>query len=184
MTKNTLLILPLIALVIAGFAGQAFADLIGDTVTINYLFPDINTVFQTLGTGTVTAGGFTTNSFGQHDFEVFGSEITLTNVFGSDVNFLSGTFNGYQMINDTGTPPITGVTVAFSDVSGFDASRVTFDATDVWLNMHDLTTTPGLDIALDLQFGPRSVPEPSALLLLGSGFAALGAVAWRQHRRK
>jgi hypothetical protein len=30
---------------------------------------------------------------------------------------------------------------------------------------------------------PSSVPEPSTLLLLGSGLAGLGGVAWRRHRK-
>src|SRR5215469_14402438 len=49
----------LVAIFMLG-SGQAFADLIGNTVTVDYLFPDISTVNQDLGTGTVTAGGFTT----------------------------------------------------------------------------------------------------------------------------
>ena len=38
---------------------QAFADLIGDAVTVNYTYPDISTVQHVLGTGAVTPGGFT-----------------------------------------------------------------------------------------------------------------------------
>jgi len=152
-------------------AGTAFADLDGANVTVNYLFPDQNTIFQTLGTGTVTPAGFTVNSFVQHDFTVFPAELTLTNVFGSDVNFTDASFNGYQVVVNSGGSPITGVTLAFSDVPGFNINRVTFDATDVWINMADLTTSPGLDIQLDLQFGVTT-PEPSSILLLGAGLMA------------
>jgi hypothetical protein len=155
-------------------AAPTFADLIGDNVTVNYLFPNIDTVFQTLGTGTVTAGGFTTNSFGQHDFTVFGSELDLTNVFGFNVFFLSASFNGYEMINNSGDPAITGVSIALNNVAGFDASRISFDATHVWVNMQSLTTNAGPDLKLDLSFA--SVPEPGTFVVLGVGLGALGVL--------
>lgn len=177
-TKRTIVFSLAIALFV--FAGQAFAgSLDGDTVTVNYLYPDINTVYQVLGTGTVTPAGFTTNSFGQHNFTVYPSEITLTNVVGQDVNFLSASFNGYQMVNDTGSPAITGVSVAFSDVAGFSASDVSFDATDVWLNMQGLVTTPGLDIQLDLQFA-SATPEPGTLLLFGTALLGMAPLILRR----
>ena len=54
-------------------------------VEVDYIFPTIGTVFEVLGTGTVTTGGFTVNSFGQTDFTVTPSQVVLTNVFGSPV---------------------------------------------------------------------------------------------------
>lgn len=164
---------------------QAFAnDLTGDNVTVNYLYPDIGTVFQNLGSGNVTASGFTVNSFGQHNYTVYPAEITLTNVAGFDITFLSASFNGYQLINNSGSPAITGVTVAFSDVAGFTSSDVTWNATNVWLNMQSLVTTPGLDIQLDLQFGPAPEPATSSLLffeLLGAAaLFGLKTKAWRR----
>ena len=167
--KRLVLAVCLIVVMLPGV--QAFADLNGATVTVNYLFPDINTIFETLGTGTVTGGGFTVNSFGQHDYTTFPTDITLTNVQGTDVFFLTASFNGYQLIVDSGGSPITGVTIAVNNVPGFDASRITFDATDVWVNMQSLTTSPGLAWQLDLQFG--TVPEPGTLALMGTGFLGI-----------
>jgi len=120
--------LTLLALVLL-CTGQAFADPIGDTVTVNYLYPDINTLFQVLGTGTVTASGFTvqTGPNGAFTYTVFGSEVTLEFV-GTGAHFLSASFNGWELLNHTGSPAFSGVTVAFADVPGFDASRITFDA--------------------------------------------------------
>jgi hypothetical protein len=42
---------------------------------------------------------------------------------------------------------------------------------------------PTFDMAFSLA-GTATVPEPSTLLLLSSGFAGLAGVAWRRHRRK
>jgi hypothetical protein len=151
----------------------AFADLDGANVTVNYLYPEINNIYQVLGTGDVSSGGFTVNSFGQHDFTVFPNDLVLTNVAGQDINFTSADFNGYGLVVNSGGTAITGVSIAFNNISGFDLSRVTFDATDVWINLQGLTTSPGEALDLNLQF----VPEPGSIALLGSGLiAAFGVV--------
>jgi uncharacterized protein YjbI with pentapeptide repeats len=157
-------------------AVPAFADLDGANVTVNYLYPEIDQIYQELGTGVVTPGGFTVNSFGQHDFTTFPTDLVLTNVFGSDVNFTGADFNGYGLVVNSGGTAITGVTLGFNNISGFDLSRVTFDATHVWVNLEGLTTTPGRDLELDLEF----VPEPGSIMLLGSGLVAAFGVARRK----
>ena len=163
-------------------AMPAFADLNGATVTVNYLYPEQNDIYEVLGMGTVTSGGFTVNSFGQHDFTVYPDEITLTNVSGEDIQFTTADFNGYGLVVDSGGTPITGVTIAYNDIAGFDASRITFDGTDVWLNLEGLTTTPGLDLQLDLQFASGTTPEPSSITLFGLGVLSLAGVARRKLR--
>lgn len=164
--KRAALFLFLLLFVLSGI--PAFADLDGANVTVNYLYPEINDIYQVLGTGVVTPGGFTVNSFGQHDFTVFPGDLVLTNVAGTDINFTAADFNGYGLVVNSGGNAITGVTIGFNDISGFDLSRVTFDATDVWINLQGLTTTPGEDLQLDLQF----VPEPGSIALLGTGLLA------------
>src|ERR1019366_9022771 len=107
------------------------------------------------------------------------TDITSTNVLGSNVDFTPAIFNGYQVFVNSGGSPITGVTIAFNDVVGFDASRISFDATDVWVNMQSLETTPGLDWQLDLQFG-STTPEPGTLIMLGTGILGLAGTLRRR----
>ena len=174
MKRAALLVSLLLLFVLSGV--PAFADLDGANVTVNYLYPEINDIYQVLGTGDVTPGGFTVNSFGQHDFTVFPGDLTLTNVAGFDINFTDADFNGYGLVVNSGGNAITGVTIGFNDIAGFDPSRVTFDATHVWINLADLTTTPGLDLQLDLQFAP----EPGSIALLGTGLVAAFGVVRRK----
>ena len=159
-------------------------DLNGANVTVNYLYPEIDDVYEVLGTGTVTSSGFTVNSFGQHDFTVYPTEFTLTNVAGADITFTSADFNGYGIVVNSGGSSIIGVTLIYSDVDGFDISRVTWDNHDIWLNMEGLVTTPGLDLEIGIDFaGGGTVPEPSSFLLLGSGVIGIAGIARRKLRR-
>ena len=163
-------------LLLAFSAVPASAGLIGQSVRVDYLYPDQSSVLQVLGSGVVSAGGFTVNSFGQHNYTVTDAQITLQNVAGTSINFLSNTFNGYELIETGGSPlAFTGVTVdAATNVSGFNASRVSFDATHVFLNMQDLTTQNQQKVVLNLQFGASSVPEPLSAGMVGLGLAAAG----------
>ena len=156
----------------------ASAGLVGQPVTVDYLYPDQSTVYTGLGSGTVTGGGFTVNSFGQTNVTISDTQITIQDVFGSQLDFLSATFNGYELIETGGSPAtITGFTVdGTTNVSGFDASRVSFDGTHVFVNMQGLLPLNLQEVVLDLQFSGTSVPEPVSARLVGLGLAAAGLV--------
>jgi hypothetical protein len=149
----------LVALVSILTAGNTLAaGLDGATVKIDYLYPTITAVYTALGTGMVTPGGYTVNSFGQNNYTVTDGTISLTNVFGSDITFDRSAFNGYGLTVLSGGESITGVTIdPATTQAGFGQERILFDATHVWLNMHGLTTVPGLDVKLDLHFSILSV---------------------------
>ncbi len=168
----------LVGLVLVMAVAPASAGLISQPVEVDYLYPTIGTILGTMGTGTVTAGGFTVNSFDQHDYTVFDTQIVLRNVTSGSIYFTSSTFNGYGLTL-TGVAPVTisGVTVnSATNVSGFDSSRISFDSTHVWLNMQSLETYPNEAVVLDLSFADTSVPEPATAWLVGLTLVGAGLV--------
>jgi hypothetical protein len=149
----------------------ASALLLGDTVQADYLFPTQTSVFQTLGTATVTPTALF-NSFGQTNYLVTDDTLQITNVFRSDVTFQSAVFNGVE-ITDLTNAPITGVTVdPATNLAGFSAADVNFDASHIFVNLQSLVTTPTTLVQLDIS-GTTAIPEPDTLALLAIGIFSL-----------
>ena len=170
-------------------AVSAKADLIGQQVVVDYDYPTIGSVFATLGTGTVTAGGLTFGnppmSTATSDYTVFAAQLVLENVFDETLNYGSATFNGYVLTETGGSPvAITGVSIdSATNVSGFTSSDVSFDSTDVYLNMQGLQPAPMQEVVLDLNIGSiSSVPEPGTVGLLYGGLLAVLCKASRRTR--
>ena len=96
----------------------------------------------------------------------------VLDVYGSSATFLFpdadqsavGSFNGYILVDDS--VEFTGVSVDPSTtLSGFDNSRVSFDAHSIYINCSALSETAGDTLTIDIS----SVPEPSSLLLAAMG---------------
>jgi hypothetical protein len=153
--------------------GAQANSLDGQQVDIDFIYPKLGNVLMHLGHGTVTAAGFTVNSFGLNSYTVTDTQIVLENVLGSPVVFSESSFNGYEL-TVTGSSPvtITGVTLdPATNVSGVSSSNVSFDGTHVWLNMSGITTNGGQVVVLDVTSGSTAVPESGtgALVLVGCG---------------
>lgn len=163
-------------------SGKVQAGLMGDSVDTKYLFPTQGTVFTDLGTQVVNPVA-TFNSFGQTQYDVSDSTIRITNTAGTPIFFLSGAFNGVSVTDVTQDPHITGVLIdPVTNLAGFDASRVSFTDSAVFVNLQSLTTEPNTVVQLDLEFASTAVPEPSSLALLAFGGAALAG--WRRWRKR
>ena len=169
-------------LIVLGSAARA-QTFLGQAVEAQYFFPDLGTLLENDGTQTVTAGGVTYDLCStQVNTEVLPTQIIQTYTVGSTFN--PSAFNGVELSEVGGTPAtITGVTVdATSDLPGFVAGDVTFDATDIFINDQSIPFDTSNQLVLDVGFGnPNSTPEPGAFaLLMGVGLS--GAAFLRRKR--
>ena len=99
-------------------------------------------------------------------------------------------FNGLKIANISSSSgaPIQSVAVS-TDVVGWDASRLSFTADSVAFDWRGLSMTKSTSFDASLTFAsgpgggdPVSVPEPTTLLLLGSGIAGLALARSRRAR--
>ena len=151
----------------------ASAGLIGDSVTVDYYFPDTSTLTYHLGTKTVAPTALF-NAFDQIDFLVTNNTLQITDTFPGQVIFTAQTFNGIHL-TDNSQDGIVGVTLdPASNLAGFDPSDITFDGSDIWVNIEGVIINPKTYVQLDI-----AVPEPFTLSLFGLGLAGLITI----HRR-
>jgi hypothetical protein len=182
--RKSLWFLMALLIVSVGVPGAQADSLDGQQVAIDYIFPTLGTVLKNLGNGTVTAAGFTVNSFGLNSYTVTDTQIVLENVSHA-IRFGPRSFNGYEL-TETGSSPvtITGVTLdPATNVSGVSSSNVSFDGTHVWLNMSGLTTNDGQVVVLDVTSSSTAVPEPgTGGLALAGGCGLIGFVVMMRKR--
>jgi PEP-CTERM motif len=166
--KNLIAGLAALAL-LGGAVGQARADLITEDLTYN-------------AAGQVLVDGGTQNVPAFYA-NWFSGTATITNtdiLYSTDASFAGGLgFNGF-VINEVAGDPFTGASLVSSTFPGFDASRVSFDASHVYADYEGLMGIGTVDIAFTTA---RTVPEPSSLVLLGMGAAGLAVCEWRRWKR-
>ena len=161
--------------------------------TTNFSFGAQSGTQTVTGTSTGCSFGGTVNTLVTPSQIVFTlpTSSTQSATFGAGTFFGTGTFNGCQ-VAETGVSPaiITGVSLnSASNLSGFDASRISFTGTTVNANFQGLTFLSGSNVTLDLKFAPApapaAVPEPSSVASMGLGSVGLlGMVLLARKRRR
>ena len=171
--------------VIAGLAfaavltAQAQAGFLGQTVRIETQFPTIGAVCCGAGNFLVGAGveappgTFPAYNSAEY-FDIADGQITAGQTGGT--SYTGAAFNGFHFFDVFATiAAITSVTVdAATTLSGFNASRITFDADNIYLNLQGLSSSVAHSVVVDVGFAGSAVPEPASLALLSLGLAAAG----------
>ena len=168
--------------------GTASAGFIGLSIGVQTQFPTQGSVCCGSGVAVVGAGiEFPTGSFPSYNSNAFVDVSDLQIDYGqtASTSYASAAFNGLRFYDAlSAISPIIGVSInGATNLAGFDLSRVSFDADNIYINMQGLAPAGAHLVRLDVQFSSTAVPESSTILLFGSGLAMIAVPAWRRRRR-
>lgn len=142
----------------------------GQTIQTTYLFPNTSTIFSGPVNSVVGPGIELANFAGLFTTDFSDNTILLTATRNANIN--SVPFDGVEFADVNGTiSPFTSVALgAATTYSGLNASRISFDADHIFLNIVGLPGLRGQVIELDLN-STSQVPEPGTLFLSAAGLA-------------
>ena len=171
-------LLPAVAALVA-VPAIANAQLVGNTVQVNYVYPSIGSTFASanvvVGAGTELPGfpGLDPRT----NIDLLNSSIDIT--YNSAGSWNSAAFNGLHFFDVFATiDPFTSVTIGSTNMVGLDLSRITFDANNIYVNWQGLAFDEHTTVSLNVN--ASTVPEPATIVLLGAGLAGVGLVARRR----
>ncbi len=164
------------------------AVLDGQTIGYNYLFPSVGDVIYDPGP-IVVGPGVELPALYSVFSDVATADFSDTNIlfdYYTNANWATGSFNGFRVWDINGViPAFTSVTVnPATNMVGFSAANITFDADNIYVNWQGLAMNPSTIVSLDINGGGGSVgsvPEPTSIALLGMG--GIGLVLARTRRR-
>lgn len=168
------------AVAVLSFSSAAHAGLLdGKTVNYQYYFPSTSTPYPNASNGDYVVGtGIEVSNIvvGRGTLDFFGNNLFID--FGINGAFSQIAFNGFKVSDKFGAiDAFTAISIdAATNVAGFDASRISFDDDNLWVNLQDLRFTTNSVISLSINpMAAADVPEPgsAALGLLGLAGLAL-----------
>ena len=173
----------LATLVVSLVPSLASAQLTGHTLGAQWLSPDLATIVQTRPPAVVGPGiEFTLVAQAEGDFS--DAQLLFRGIPGTGpIAWLPATFSGPRFYDVGGTvPDFVSVTLnPATNLPGFDLSRVTWNADEVFLNVQGLVQLPGEVVVLDFEFA--AVPEPATVALTAGGLLGVLAIARRRRTR-
>lgn len=172
--------LPLAMVILAiGLLAPAPADagliLDGQTVTYQYFFPDLSSPYGNADNGDKLVGpGVEVSNVADNVATMDISDTNLYVDYTVSTSWNPAVFNGFRITDTFGTiPDFTAVLInPVTNLVGFDSSRISFDADNIWVNWQGLAFNPNTVVSLDLQ----AAPEPGTLALMALGLFGVGTL--------
>jgi len=161
-----------VALFSAALTPSQAAFLEGQTVRVDYLFPNVASgqanAQAVVGAGVEFSNAFA-GTFGVNTFDINVFDTGLSIVFLNNLTINADPFNGLRLsdilsaFSAFNTVTVNGTTT----VAGFGASLVSFDTDNIFVNLAGLSPLVGNQLVLDINASggssPSPVPEPSTV---------------------
>ena len=160
----------IVALMLSCGAGQA--SLVNHVIDVQYVWPSVGSVYQDLGTITVTSAPQSVTFQPYFDVEISSANVLVYN--SNYIGTYSGSFNGEYLI-DTSEAIFPSYAVDVSSVLPGGNPTISIAGNTLEINFAGRTFEPRSQLVLD--FG---VPEPSTWAMMLLGFAGIGVVAYRR----
>jgi hypothetical protein len=162
----------------------AAAGFVGDSVSANYLWPDVNTVLYAGGNATVGPGvEFSSIGGSSISADFSDSQILVTYNGGWLLSGFNNGFDGFRFDDNTSSS-IVGVSLGGTDMAGLSASDLSFGSNFILVNTAGLGPSfdAGTFFTLDVAFA-AAAPEPSTWAMMILGFVGIGAMAYRRSKQ-
>ena len=167
--------------VCTALSGQASAGTLldGHKVQLDHSFPDVGS-FDFAPVDFLVGTAAPVNYLGIADFSATDTTFVINVYCDVQCDWSNSNFNGFDLVDFYGVAaPFTGASInAATSYAGFDASRLTFTANSVSVDLNGLTANG--TIKIDIAGGGGAVPEPATWSLMIGGFGGLGAVLRRR----
>jgi hypothetical protein len=166
-----------IALGFIGLCLPAHATLIGATVDVQRLYPDVSTLISDGGSTTVS-GVVEYPNLASFSVNIIDTQLLIGSLAAGNLSFTGAAFNGFEF-------SFSGVTITGATVNGsstfLGSPAISIVGNKIFLNYSGLNTGNGATTSIiDVTTAASGVPEPSTLTLLGAGLLGLG---FRYRRR-
>jgi hypothetical protein len=178
MFKTTLLKLLAAAAFWGASCGAQAGLLNGESLSFTYLFPDQASIMAEEG-DRVVGTGVEFNFYDMFWVDIADTSITINNFFASDseTSFDASSFNGFVIRDLNSAVSFTSVVLdSLSNMIGLDASRISFDAHNIYVNWQGLSFNSNTQIQLNLAgigSNASSLPESNSLIIIALGLMAL-----------
>ncbi len=154
--------------------GHANAGLDGHTVTVNYLFPDRDSVRET---ETVQVGPGNEVTFFNGSLKIDLSDEQIKMRWLTNGILTSTPFHGLQFQIDGSFGAFSAASVNAASTSGTLIDGVSFDDRNLYVNWSGVRLGDISKFIVDVTVSPTPVPEPATVALFALGLAAVGAAA-------